>query len=323
MKKIQFLRNDTVYTPSNSGTALQTAKNAIMSLEDISDGEIVLARYQESNTEDIRTLLCIYYDGSTESGWTFIGGLRAEIEETEEAIAQALSDLNERVVENTTAIDSMSDLSTRMTQAESDIADINEIIEENEEITAGALSDLDARLDDEASARESLEQVVEDNELVTARALNELADRLDDTGTITGIKMNNIIQGTEGVVDLGTVLTRQSLTNYYTKSEVDAKNLDKVPYTNVSQASSAITIEPYRMYDFGTLADSHTVTFDTTKEVGGYVKEYMLRFVAGTSCNITLPNGVLYANGLTPTYVTGHTYEIDVMNNCAAVVEFY
>lgn len=282
MKKIQFLRNDTVYTPSNSGTALQTAKNAIMSLADISDGEIVLARYQESSNEDIKTLLCIYYDGSTETGWTFIGGLRAEIEETEETIAQALSDLDERVTENTSAIDSMSGLSDRMTQVESDIDELGETIEENEEITAGALADLDAKLISETSAREMLEQTVEDNELVTARALVELSTRI-----------------------------------------VDTKNLDKIPYTTISQVPSSVTIEPYKMYDLGTLSNGHAIAFDTTKEVVGYVKEYMIRFVAGTSCSITLPNGVLYANGVAPTYVSGHTYEIDVLNNCAAVVEFY
>ena len=195
MKKIQFLRNDTVYTPSNSGTALQTAKNAIMSLADISDGEIVLARYQESSNEDIKTLLCIYYDGSTETGWTFIGGLRAEIEETEETIAQALSDLDERVTENTSSIDSMSDLSDRMEQAESDIAELGEIIEENEEITAGALADLDAKLISETSAREMLEQTVEDNELVTARALVELSTRIVDTENLDKIPYTTISQG--------------------------------------------------------------------------------------------------------------------------------
>lgn len=244
MKKIQFLRNDTVYTPSNSGTAIQTAKNAIMSLEDISDGEIVLARYQESRNDDIKTLICIYYENSTDSGWTFIGGLRAEIEETEETIAQALSDLDERVTENTTVISSMSDLSSRMTQAEADITELGEIIEENEEITAGALSDLDARLTSETTARETLEQVVEDNELVTARAFTEVDRRItelegqtpggvetdpvftaspahsitssdilnwnsktDNVGTITGITMNGVSKGTSGVVNLGTVLT--------------------------------------------------------------------------------------------------------------------
>jgi polyhydroxyalkanoate synthesis regulator phasin len=129
MKKIQFLRNDTVYTPSNSGTALQTAKNAIMSLSDISDGEIVLARYQESSNEDIKTLLCIYYNGSTETGWTFIGGLRAEIEEgieeNEEITASALADLDIRLVNETTERE-----------------ELEQVVEDNELVTARALTEL-------------------------------------------------------------------------------------------------------------------------------------------------------------------------------------
>ncbi len=45
------------------------------------------------------------------------------------------------------------------------------------------------------------------------------------TGTVTGVKINGTTKNpSSGVVDLGTVITsHQSLTNYYTKSEVDGK----------------------------------------------------------------------------------------------------
>jgi hypothetical protein len=56
------------------------------------------------------------------------------------------------------------------------------------------------------------------------------------TGTITGIKMNGASKGTNGVVDLGTVITsHQSLSNYYTKSEVDSKISSSI--TNAINAS--------------------------------------------------------------------------------------
>lgn len=44
-------------------------------------------------------------------------------------------------------------------------------------------------------------------------------------GTVTGVKINGTTKNpSSGVVDLGTVITsHQSLTNYYTKSEVDSK----------------------------------------------------------------------------------------------------
>jgi hypothetical protein len=79
------------------------------------------------------------------------------------------------------------------------------------------------------------------------------------TGTITGIKMNGASKGSSGVVDLGNVVTsvkingstkspssgvvdlgtvitsHQSLSNYYTKSEVDSKIASSI--TNAINAS--------------------------------------------------------------------------------------
>lgn len=99
-------------------------------------------------------------------------------------------------------------------------------------------------------------------------------------------------------------------------------NLNKVSYVTETAAAS-VTIEPYKMYDFGTVSTTMAIVFDTTKEVTGYTKEYIIRFIAGTSCVVTLPNGVLYANGAVPTYTAGHTYEINIVNGCAVVAEFY
>lgn len=99
-------------------------------------------------------------------------------------------------------------------------------------------------------------------------------------------------------------------------------NLNKVPYVTETAAAN-VTIEPYKMYDFGTVSISMAIAFDTTKEVTGYTKEYIIRFIAGTGCVVSLPNGILYANGAIPTYIAGHTYEINIVNGCAVVAEFY
>lgn len=98
--------------------------------------------------------------------------------------------------------------------------------------------------------------------------------------------------------------------------------LSKTPYVTSTVAAS-VTIDPYRMYDFGTVARSMTIAFNTSAEANGYTREYAIRFVAGNGCAITLPNGVLYANHTTPTYTAGRTYEINVVNDCAVVAEFY
>ena len=121
-----------------------------------------------------------------------------------------------------------------------------------------------------------------------------------------------------------------SPSNYYTKTQIDSsfativsvQNLNKVPYVTDTAAAN-VTIEPYKMYDFGTVSTSMIIAFDTTKEATGYTKEYIIRFTAGSGCSISLPNGVLYANGTIPTYIAGHIYEINIVNGCAVVAEFY
>jgi len=67
-------------------------------------------------------------------------------------------------------------------------------------------------------------------------------------GTITGVKMNGVVKGTEGVVDLGTVLTaHQSLTNYYTKSQTSSVAQLTTAFNN--KATKATTLAGYGITD--------------------------------------------------------------------------
>lgn len=92
---------------------------------------------------------------------------------------------------------------------------------------------------------------------------------------------------------------------------------------NSINADTSVNINPYIMWNFGTVDMAMTITFNSSREVPGTVPEYMLRFVAGNNCNIILPSNIIYANGITPTYVAGRTYEINIAYNCAVVGEFY
>lgn len=103
-KTIQLLRSSSLYVPTGDGatakTALENAKDALKGLTGRKDGEIVLARYQESGAE-IKSVLGIYHanpdlpSGST-AGWTFIqdvtesegsaAALKAEIDKIEESV---------------------------------------------------------------------------------------------------------------------------------------------------------------------------------------------------------------------------------------------
>ena len=103
-KTIQLLRSAARYVPTGSGaeakTALENAKAALIALENRKDGEIVLARYQETGNS-IKSLLGIYHkhpdlpDTAT-AGWTFLqdvtesegsaAALQAEIDAIETAV---------------------------------------------------------------------------------------------------------------------------------------------------------------------------------------------------------------------------------------------
>lgn len=59
-KKIQLLRNENVYTPSEGKTALDNAKTDLSNVV-LNDGEIVIGRYQENN-ENVKTVLGIKHN---------------------------------------------------------------------------------------------------------------------------------------------------------------------------------------------------------------------------------------------------------------------
>lgn len=59
-KKIQLLRNESVYTPSEGKTALDNAKTDLSNVV-LNDGEIVIGRYQEEN-EGVKTVLGIKHN---------------------------------------------------------------------------------------------------------------------------------------------------------------------------------------------------------------------------------------------------------------------
>ena len=97
---------------------------------------------------------------------------------------------------------------------------------------------------------------------------------------------------------------------------------NKTPLISIVPTAST-TIDPYKMYDLGTVSSAITIVFNTSAEVSGYCAEYLLKFVAGSGCAISLPNGVIYSGGSAPTYVSGRTYEINICNGLAVVGEFY
>ena len=88
--------------------------------------------------------------------------------------------------------------------------------------------------------------------------------------------------------------------------------------------SSSFQIDPYKMYDFGTLSISMSVTFNSSLVQSGMCAEYGFRFVAGSGAVISLPSGCKYLDGKSQfEFVSGRTYEFSIVDNLVVVGEFY
>ena len=116
------------------------------------------------------------------------------------------------------------------------------------------------------------------------------------------------------------VLVYDSLSNAFTN--VPSYTITKIPLESTTPQASA-TLNPYRMYSFGTLSRSLSITFNTSAEISGYVAQYCFTFVCGNNASITLPASCIYNGGSAPELVAGRTYEFNIFNNLVVVGEFY
>ena len=85
--------------------------------------------------------------------------------------------------------------------------------------------------------------------------------------------------------------------------------------------SSTMSIEPNKMYDFGTTT-AVTVTLATPTNAN-IINNYMFQFTAhANGCTFTPPSGIKWANGISPTIEGGSTYQISILNNCGVWTKF-
>lgn len=348
-KKIQLLRNGNIYTPSNGATALQTAMSTISQMQGVSDGEVILARYRESQNSEVKTLLCIHYEGSTESGWTFLSDI--DINSITQNFVRRPAVLYE--TDGTTGIIGVngSTIGDNWQLTGYDFSPYKYLkvyIKESDfDTTSNYLTPsvvielpLDAASLSKSNNSTSLSghssYPANDVYLAGANVTNPndqnveftIIVAVDTTKTKFQVVCQNSLYGT-------TRGDRNRDGRYVYKIEgcydtlndaIDTGFVCKTKYVDLSSYNySSPSIDPYQMNDLGTVnVSTLQVSFNTAKEVSGYTKEYTIRFVAGQNLTtVTLPQGVLWANGTAPTFVTGHTYEINVVNNCAVVGEFY
>lgn len=163
-------------------------------------------------------------------------------------------------------------------------------------------------------------------------------------GTVTGVKINGTTKNpSNGVVDLGTVITaHQDLSGYQPKL-VSGTNIKTINGTSIL-GSGNIVIEggsggsssggAYAEVNHGTSDTTFTLTPNTFHiwdevasldlsfgaETSGVANEYLFQFTSGaTATSLTVPDTVEWVDG-TPTIEANKTYQVSIVNNIGLIV---
>lgn len=120
-------------------------------------------------------------------------------------------------------------------------------------------------------------------------------------GTVTSVKIDNVSKTpSSGVVNLGYINKQLSTT---TSSSMTLS--PNIYYRNTSTSLSSLTIR------LGSVSNSNIIN------------EYFVEFTTRSSgTTISLPSGIKWANGETPTFEASTTYQISIVNNLGVVTKF-
>lgn len=121
------------------------------------------------------------------------------------------------------------------------------------------------------------------------------------SGTVTSVKINGVNKSpSNGVVDLGYVNKQLS-----------------------TSTSSSMTLSPNIYYrNTNTSLSSLTITFSGASN-SNILNEYFIEFTTASSgTTIGLPMNIKWANGVTPTFENGTTYQLSFVNNLGVCTKF-
>lgn len=124
---------------------------------------------------------------------------------------------------------------------------------------------------------------------------------VDTSNFVTSVKIDNVNKTpSNGIIDLGYV--NKKLTTSTSSSMTLSPN---VYYRNTSTSLSSLTIT------LGSVSNSNIIN------------EYFVEFTtSSTGTTVSLPSTVTWANGETPTFENGKTYQISIVNNLGVCTKF-
>lgn len=83
--------------------------------------------------------------------------------------------------------------------------------------------------------------------------------------------------------------------------------------------AASVSIDPNKYYRLTTAQSSLTITLNTPAD-NTILNEYFIEFPCGGS--VSLPSGLIWANGKAPEFESGATYQISIVNNLAIFTKF-
>jgi hypothetical protein len=143
-------------------------------------------------------------------------------------------------------------------------------------------------------------------------------------GTVTGVKINGSTKSpSSGTVDIGSVATSVKINGQSKSPSSGVVDLGYINKQLSTSTSSSMTLSPNIYYrNTSTSLSSLTITLGSVSN-SNIINEYFVEFTTSSSgTTVTLPSGIKWANGETPTFETSTTYQISIVNNLGVVTKF-
>lgn len=143
-------------------------------------------------------------------------------------------------------------------------------------------------------------------------------------GTVTSITVNGSSKTpSSGVVNIGSVATSVKIDNVSKTPSSGVVNLGYINKQLSTSTSSSMTLSPNIYYrNTSTSLSSLTIKLGSVSN-SNIINEYFVEFTTRSSgTTISLPTGIKWANGETPTFEASTTYQISIVNNLGIVTKF-
>jgi hypothetical protein len=143
-------------------------------------------------------------------------------------------------------------------------------------------------------------------------------------GTVTGVKVNGSTKSpSSGTVDIGNVVTSVKINGQSKSPSSGVVDLGYINKQLSTSTSSSMSLSPNIYYrNTSTSLSSLTITLGSVSN-SNIINEYFVEFTTRSSgTTVTLPSGIKWANGETPTFEASTTYQISIVNNLGVVTKF-